>query len=158
MNKSLIIIIGIVLVSGLLYGFYFYALNNITSKQFNGTVQSVDGNVIFARGSYVYEKDGQLVASEEAEVKIIVTDNTELMKMVTTMPTQAELAANEGKFDFEKLKKEQKPGELSDLTMNVQNQPVSVFTDIDVYGKTDFQAKRIEYAQIVYPDINMEEE
>ena len=157
MNKSLIIVIGIVLMSGLLYGFYFYALNNITSKQFDGTVQSVDVNIISARGSYLYKKDGTFVASDAMEVKIEVTDSTELLKTVIVMPTQAELEVSEGKFDFEKLKKEQRSGELSDLTKNVQNQPITVFTDADAYGKANFKAKRVEYSQIVYPDINMEE-
>lgn len=154
-RKNLIIlVIALVLVVAGFFVSQFFLMEKITSKEFIGSVQKVEGNIVFLKGLYVVPKKPEIMKKEglDQEVQVVVDGKTEIAKTLMHMPTVKDLAKTNGRWDPDKLQKEEVGGVISDLTDKKQGLIIKVLTDNDIFKKTKFIAKRIEFTEPVYSD------
>lgn len=155
-RKNLItalIILGLVIA-----GFFFsqYLLQEkIISKEFVGSVQKTEGSVIFLKGLYIVPEKPELIKQQGGftqDVQVIVNDSTEIVKTLVHMPTNEELKKTNGRWDPNKLPKEEVKGTVAEMTDGKQGLLIRVLTDTSIFKKSKFTAKRIEFTEQVYSD------
>lgn len=131
--------------------FLFQARAN--AKEFVGSVQKVEGNLLFAKGLFITLDRPELTKGGfTKDVEIEVSPETEIIKIIMYMPTREQLKETGGKWNPAELKKEEKPGALSDLTHKREGITIKVTAGENIFNKSKFKAKKIEYVLEVYPD------
>lgn len=123
------------------------------AKEFIGQVQKVKDNMIWARGVFINPDKPELakeVSTKEVEIKVL--SETVIVKILMHMPTFEELKKTGGKWNPADLKQEETLGILADLTDGKNGLTIRVISDKNIFNKTKFIAKRIEFIEQVYPD------
>ncbi len=143
MKKMLIVLLVLVVVGGGFWAWTIYRQPKIVAKEFAGTIQSVQGNVLSVRGTYLSTEHPELSRPErQRDVQIVLTADTRLIYTTYYRPTPEEVAKNPGPYIVRDLKHEQKDGSLADL---IPGKEIQVFTEANIYTEKQFTAQRIEY-------------
>ena len=132
-------------------GYFFLGSRHAFSNQFSGVVDHIEGNIIFAKGSFLV--NGAISGRQPlgTEAQIVVTPQTKFVATIVHAPSTAELQKTGGRWDLANIQNETADGSLEDL----QSGGVSTFlaeANGNVYGATMFNAVVIRYTIIRYPD------
>lgn len=154
-NKKVLLTLTLALLF-LIAGFFVskFFLNRITAKEFVGNIQKIEGNTIYVKGLYVVPEKPELADQQRGftqEVQVLVSQDTQLIKIVLHMPTIEELKKTNGRWDPNKLPKEEVPANIEELTNKKEGLIIHVLTKNNIFKKSKFVAKRIEFVQEVYP-------
>lgn len=122
----------------------------VKAYEFAGRIEKIEGNVIFTKGVYQNEENPKGIELAEAEKQIVVSQDTELVKITQIMPTVAELEASGGFYEPEKLKSEQSAGSMDDLNAGLTD-GVFAKSSKNIYNKSKFTATEITYYVREYP-------
>ena len=124
------------------------------SREFIGQVKKVEGNVIWTNGVFVNQDNPELAKNgfRKDNVKIVVSSETTITKILMYMPTSEELKKTDGRWNPADLKQEETSGTVADLTDNKEGLTIRVLSDKNIFNKSKFTAKRIEYIEQVYSD------
>lgn len=123
------------------------------SKEFIGQVKKVENNVIWAHGRFINRDKPELAnKSLSKDVEITVSPETMVVKILMYMPTSEELAKTDGRWNPADLRQEETPGMVTDLTDNKEGLTIKVLSDKNIFNKSKFTAKKIEFVEQVYPD------
>lgn len=149
MNNSLKIILSVILVlSSVLWIIQSGILkNNPTSKQFTGTLQSYQNNILTVNG--VFTLTDKILDSQKStkNIQIVIDTNTKITQTLLTLPTHAELVKTGGRFDPNKLIKTETVVDLATLQKDTKESAIGIFakSNQNIYGKTSFTATEINY-------------
>lgn len=123
------------------------------SKEFIGQIKKVENNMILARGVFVNPDKPELAEEVSTkDVKIKISSETTIVKILMYMPTLEELKKAGGKWNPADLKQEETIGTLTDLTHEKEGLTIRALSDKNIFNKTKFTAKKIEFVEQVYPD------
>ena len=123
------------------------------AKEFIGQVKKVEDSLILANGLFVNRDKPELAKNSlKKDVKIKVSPETTIVKILMYMPTSEELKKTDGRWNPAELKQEEVPGTVPDLTYKKENLTIRVVSDKNIFNKPKFTAKRIEYVEQVYSD------
>ena len=117
------------------------------SREFRGSVQKVEGNIIYAKGVFVVKDHPEFLGPEHLQdVQITSNSQTQYVRAIIKLPSKAELGPN-GKFssDTNNLQRESSSGILSDLSRDL-NQPIRVLSKKNIFKNNKFEAAEIEYS------------
>lgn len=148
---SILVIIGLAIAGFFVSKFLFGERDQ--SKEFIGQVKKVENNAIWARGVFVNSDKPELakeVSTKDVEIK--VSSETTIVKILMYMPTIEELKKTGGKWNPADLKREEALGMLAELTDKKEGLTIRVISDKNIFNKTKFTAKKIEFVEQVYPD------
>lgn len=123
------------------------------AKEFIGQVEKVENNVIWTRGVFVNPDKPELakkISSKNVEIK--VSSETVIVKILMYMPTSEELKKTGGRWNPADLRREEVLGMLTDLTDRKQGLTIKATSDKNIFNKSKFTAKRIEFVEQVYSD------
>lgn len=148
-KKFLIIALIIFFAAFLVWNWRFQ--DRVQAKEFVGHVQEVQGNSIMAQGVFILltrPENSDYKNNKKAE--ILVTPETKFTKTIWYMPKPVTGAS----FDPDKIRKEEVPGVLSELTQNVVGMPIRVLSSKNIFNKAKFTASEVQYLKQVYPDLD----
>ena len=116
------------------------------SMEFRGSVQKVEGNIIYAKGVFVVEDHPEFLGPEHLQdVQIITNSQTQYIRTIIKLPSKAEPGSIGELSSTDDLKREFSPGMLSDLSRDL-NQPVRILSKKNVFKSNEFEAAEIEYS------------
>ncbi len=123
------------------------------AKEFIGQVKKVEGNVILVNGVFVNQDKPELARNgfRKEGVKIVVSPETTIVKILMYMPTSEELKKTDGRWNPADLKQEETSGTLADLTDRKEGSTIRAVSDKNIFNKSKFTAKRIEFVEQIYP-------
>ena len=124
------------------------------STEFVGQIQRVENNIIFVQGLFIVDKHPELLTEDnQKEAEILILPETEFIKTSIYLPTLEELEKTQGYYTADDLRREDLPGQLSDLSgEDAEGLSVTVITIDNVYKKSVFSASKIKYTVPVIPE------
>lgn len=148
--RQKIIFAGIGIVLAVAVGFIFIVKNISYAEQFNGQIEEVKENSVFAHGFFVDSKTNKL-AEDSNDIEILINSDTKIIKTILYMPTQKELKETGGKWNPNNLKKEIKEVSVEELK-NKQSFPITVKMKKVRQGTHKFNALEIDFTEQTYSD------
>lgn len=149
-RNRLALILAALLIVGIWGGIY-WDYKRPKAYAFTGKIEKVEGSSVLAAGFYVGEQGPYRASSgSEDRAEILVTPETKIIKTVWMMPSNADLEKTGGRWDPNKLKKENKEVSIEDLR-DEEGIPILVKTERDIFRKAKFQAQVIQFLKQEYP-------
>ncbi len=113
------------------------------SREFTGQIDKVDDKTIYMTGNFTVAGHPELLGREKAiEAKVKVTNATKLVKILIYRP--ADLISSGKVVDPRDLKQEVTTGSLDDLAGGTVD-GATVVSDVNIYGRSKFDASTITY-------------
>ena len=132
-------------------GFFLWQRGTVSSYEFSGQIEKIEGNLIYARGLTADSDKPESYHAERIRSVVASVDNdTVFEREVWHMLTAEELKKSDGKWELSQLRKETQEGSLSDLDAGSS---VTIESRNNIYNKTEFRAKKVKYVKQVYPDL-----
>lgn len=155
-RRNLVVPIAASLVSvGLLVGFFVWQMflwHKLTTDEFTGTITRIDeqASKIFLDGVFVVEDHPELsTASSTISAEVQLSSQTRFIHRIVTRPSREELEKSPGPYNMKDLPQREVAGVLSDLHKDIW---IRIIAPENIYGKSSFAAKSIEYTEMVWPD------
>ena len=145
------LIVGIVIVLEVV-GFFtwrYLAQKKISANEFAGTISAVDAahRTITVSGVFVAADHPELSGKDHlVSATVAVTDQTELVHHFYVRPSREQIAKSHGPYKMDDLQQGTQAGVFEDFAENVT---VTVAASQNIYGKSNFEAKKIEYVDMV---------
>lgn len=126
---------------------------NPTAHVFNGTFQSYKDNVFTVRGVYALDVPEDTASQSFKIVQITITPETKITKTLLTLPTQAELAKTNGRFETDSLARSDSVVDLATLQKDTDGLGMGIFATAseNILNKDSFTATKINYRVVQYP-------
>ncbi len=147
-QKAILVGVGMVIV--VVVSFLLVFKNISYAEQFNGQIEEVKQNSIFASGFFVDSKTNKL-AEDSNSIEILIGSDTKIIKTLLYMPTQKELKETGGKWNPGNLKKETKEVLVEELKSK-KGFPIMVKMKKVRQGIQKFTAIEIDFTEQIYSD------
>src|SRR3989344_6321013 len=149
-KMAIIVILAVLILAGFLYRILF--IKTYESKEFIGPVEAVEGKYILSTGVFTVIDHPEFYEPDKRKtVKIEITSNTEIIKILMHMPTLEDLEKTDGRWNPNEFWQEEKPGSIEDIKKG-NGMMLKVSTKNNIFNKSKFQAQKIEYIEQVYSD------
>lgn len=122
-------------------------LRTARAYEFVGNVESAGEFSFAVRGQFVNSRTGRVFAGDLLLAEVRVTPETRIVRDTFRIPSPAELEATGGRFEPDKLPREQETVDLAALREDSSRTAagVTVKAKKNIFGKTQFEAKEVIY-------------
>ncbi|MEK7203837.1 MAG: hypothetical protein AAB627_02030 [Patescibacteria group bacterium] len=141
---TILILVAIVLAAA----FSYWRIQKPESFEIIGNVKKIEDSRILVEGQYVIKKDSQPGQLSPIQFEVSVSDKTVITRSAFIVPPKEELAKTGGRFEPQKLPRQESRVSLNDLRQDVNGRygvSLTAQSSNDIYGRTEFEAVNIIY-------------
>ena len=153
--KLIVPVLGLVVIVAVVWAVQVGKIGNQSpaSHVFNGTLQSYKDNVLTVRGIYALDVQENTVSQSFKIMQITVIPETKITKTLLMLPTQAELAKTNGRFETDSLVRSDSTVDLATLQEDTAGLGMGIVatTSENIINKDSFTATEINYRVVEYP-------
>lgn len=146
LRKLVLIIVSAVVLAAIVW-WGVTQLRAARAYEFVGNMESVGESSFMVRGQFVNARTGQVFAGDPLIAEVRVTPETRITRDAFRIPSPAELEATGGRFEPDKLPREQETVDLTALREDSSRTVAGVIVKAkkNIFGKTQFEAKEVIY-------------